>query len=319
MVHNGNVPNVNDHDTLFLLNQLNPQQFEESLIQLVKTIPTAYSLLILFNNTLYVVRDRYGIRPLFTKQSKESVYVSSETCIWNSLENVSEVPSGTILKIQENNLKTLYQYPECKDALCALEVLYLMHEDSMYNGQFIKDIRFNLGKELAINDTFDDSYTVVGIPHSGLSYAKGYAYALQIPYKKHITLATKERTFITKEHYRKNVSHKKFIIHPDIKNEKVIIIDDTIVRGTVIQQIIKQLHEAGVKEIHIRVPSPPIVDINRYGIAIHNKASLLMNKTNQHEVHTYLNVDSVKFLDIGNLYKYISKESYMEFFGINFD
>lgn len=322
LVHNGNIPNLKDkHDTTYLLNLINTSSIEESLINIMETIPSAYSIMVSTHKYIYVMRDRYGIRPLYYKTNNKTIYVSSETCVWDNMENVKEIEPGTIYRIYKNEIELIYKYEKTNNSLCILELLYLMNGKSFYKNKTVNDIRYNLGTILAKKETlkFDNDYIVVGIPSSGIKAALGYADTLNIPYQQLINLQTNDRTFITLEHYRKNICQKKFLLSDKIKGKKLIIIDDTIVRGTVIKEIIKQLHEKGVKEIHVRIPAPEVIDINEYGISINDKNSLLMNKYSIDNVCNYLNINSIKFLSIEDIKKNkdLPEKAYMKIFGID--
>ena len=324
IVHNGNIPSIGKQfDTSFLLNLIDvSNNIEENLIFILNNIHSAYCIVVMTPNCMYVIRDRYGIRPLYYKQTNETIYIASETCCWESQENVHEVPCGTISKIEENTIKQIYKHPDSKESLCSLELLYMMSEKSMYKNILLSNIRQQLGEIVSTGDNFNTlDYTVVGIPNSGLPYAMGYANKLGLKHQNFITLSTNSRTFITSEDYRQNLCHKKFIFHPELKGKKIILVDDTIIRGTVIKQIIKNLIEIGVKEIHIRIPAPAIIDVNIYGIAIKNKENLLMNKYNMDNVCESLGINSIKFLSVEQLKTtgFFPENSYMEFFGIPFE
>jgi amidophosphoribosyltransferase len=320
LVHNGNIPNVPKHDSSYLLDQIDQFNIETSLIKIMETIPLAYSVIIQTPNKLYVLRDRYGIRPLYYNIYRDMISIASETCVWQGDDNfIYEIPPGSIYRINKT-IKQIYKHKNSQNSICAMELLYLMKDNSLYKGQIIYDLREKLGQLLAKGDEFSKEYIVVGIPRSGIPSGKGYANTLNLLYQQYITLKNNNRSFITLENYRKNTCHKKFAFDEfELKGKKIILIDDTIVRGTVITEIIQNLHQIGVQEIHVRIPAPPIVDVNRFGIAINNKHNLLLNKFSISEICENLNIKSLKFLSIEDLTKCIPKTSYMEFFGVEFN
>ena len=327
LAHNGHIIDAPEHDSAYLLSLLDPDKIEDSLINIMNYVKASYSLLVFHKDTMYVLRDRYGIRPLFIQQTKNSIYVASETCAFtdqNNHNNILEVSPGSIIKCQGNEKKLLYQYPQTKDCLDAFELLYFMNNSSIINQQRLKDIRHNLGCILAQHDVnkFSADYVVVGVPNSGISAAKGYAQTLNLSYEQLITLtkSNKKRTFITSSENRKQVCHKKFLID-NVKDKKLIIIDDTIVRGTVMKSIVDSLRQLGAKEIHVRIPAPPVIDVHRMGVAIHSKKELLMQKYTIKQVEQLYNIDSLFYLSIYELrqIKIFPDNSYMEFFGVPFN
>jgi amidophosphoribosyltransferase len=317
IVHNGNIPNILGHDTEYLLNMIisNADNIEESLINVMNTIPASYSLIVMYDNNLYVMKDRYGIRPLSIGYKDSQIYISSETCALDNCMNIFEVKSGQILKISKNGIDEIYIHPKAVDAICAFELIYFMNPQSYYKDIQIKEYRKQLSHILAHRDinTFSNDYIVVGVPESGLLYGQYYADIVGLKTEELITKYTDDRTFILlKNEDRKNACKKKFK-YGDVKDKKIILLDDTIVRGNVIQAIVDNLKEMGVKEIHIRIPAPPVVDICQLGIAIHNKKELIMHNRTEEEVAEILGVNSLKYLTVDDL-KIFPKDSYTECF-----
>lgn len=333
IAHNGNIPIIKGFDTQVLLNQIlnsetnieNNQNIENTLINIMNNIPAAYCLLIIVNDVLYVMRDRYGIRPLSYGEYNNSVYISSETRALENCENIKEIDSGTIMRIDKNGSHIIYKHPNSVNGICALEILYFMNPKSYINGLTIESIRSTLGirlstKEKLVDNNTDD-YVVVGVPDSGLIYAKAYAEHLSLQYSQLIEKVNncsngEDRTFILiNNDERQKACRKKFKYNSEnIKNKKIIIIDDTIVRGTVIKTVIDNCKECGAVEIHIRIPAPPVIDICQLGIAIHSKEELIMNNRTINEVINMLDVDSLDYLTVEDLTMF-PKDSYMEFFG----
>ena len=326
IIHNGNIPNIKNHDTQFLLDILLTSEIgiESTLIHIMNIIPAAYSLILLVNDRLYIMRDRYGIRPLSIANKGESIYISSETRALVGCTNIQDVKSGDIMRLDKNGATTIYSHPKAINGLCAFELIYFMNPRSYYNGIEIQQFRKVLGKILAQKEKINftpDTYTVVGIPSSGLIAAKGYAEHLSLPYKQLIKKVTnytngEDRTFILlKNDDRIKACRKKFKYDIDnIKGRKIIIIDDTIVRGNVIKSIIDSLKACGAAEIHVRIPSPPVVDICQLGIAIQSKNELIMHNRSIDEVRKLLEVNSLNYLCLDELTMF-PKDAYKECFG----
>ncbi len=319
IVHNGNIPNfASNHDTTKLLEMCDEKNIEKSLINILNTIPASYCFLLYTSEGIYIVRDRYGIRPLCYKKEGDDLYISSESCVFENTENICFIKPGTIHHVKDGNIELVYEHDRTMNALCAFEIFYLMNPKSLIENKKIYDIRKDLGKLLSINDNFDKSYKVVGVPKSGLAAAYGYSLISKLEMIDAIELISEDRSFLTTNEERRLCCHKKFKYNKQlIKDQKIILIDDTIVRGTVLYEIVKNLKQYGAKEIHVRIPAPPIIDTCIYGISIRNKNELLMNNYKQSEIVKNYNLTSLKYLSIDDL-KLIPnfpKQSYMKPFG----
>jgi amidophosphoribosyltransferase len=331
LAHNGNIPNIENHDTTYIKNLLennkNPMEnnknpMENKLIQLINEIPAAFSIIILTcNNVLYAVRDRFGIRPLCIGQHNNKYCISSESCAFGDNVNyLRDVKPGELIRIDEQGLHSLYIHEKSQLNLCTFEILYFLNEKSYVDGLQIKNIRKNLGKILAnkeeiLNKNIND-YTVIGIPLTGILYGKAYAETLGINYQQLIHKNEKiSRTFIIlDELQRKKACNDKFFYDKNnIKDKKLIIIDDTIVRGNIIKAIIRNLKKCGALEIHVRIPAPPVIDICELGICIQNKEELIMNNKTVEEVCKEIKADSLKYLKIEDL-EYFPNNSYNQCF-----
>lgn len=323
LIHNGNIPNIDGHDTSFINEIISSNYFldiKTKLISIINNIPGAYSIIILTNKGMYIMRDRFGIRPLCIGKKNNNYYVSSENIAFNNgIEFIRDVNPGELININNNGLFTLYQHSKPKKSLCSFEILYFLNENSIVDNINIKNIRQDLGKQLAFKDKkqfMNGEYIVVGIPETGILYGKSYAKELNLNYKQVITKNKNvSRTFIVLNNEdRIKLCNDKFIYNTnDIYGKKIIIVDDTIVRGNVIKSIICNLKKCGAKEIHIRIPSPPVIDICELGISIQSKNELLFNNKTLVDVLKELNVNSIMYLNISELYNF-PKNSYNQCF-----
>ena len=319
IAHNGNIPSIESHDTQFLNEQIMKEEsVEKGLLRIINFIPGSYSLVLLTKEAIYAVRDRFGIRPLSVGKDDSNYYVSSETCAFEGIDYIRDVNPGELIKIDKAGIQTIFTYPTTQNSLCSFEILYFMNKNSFINNMMIGNIRKNLGsilgrKEKHISKKQD--YTVIGIPETGICSGKGYAEYMELKYDQLITKRkNKHRTFIILDkEERKRACDEKFDYSENLTGKKVVILDDTIVRGNIIKSIIKNLKELGVKEIHIRIPAPPVIDICELGISIRTKEELLMNNKTIEEARIELGVESLEFLTIEEL-EYFPEKSYNQCF-----
>lgn len=324
IAHNGNIPNIKKHDTTYIKNLLENDKntMENKLIKLINEIPAAFSIILLtHNNVIYAIRDRFGIRPMCIGQDADKYYISSESCAFNNNVNyLRDVKPGELIRIDDSGLHSIYIHENSQLNLCTFEILYFLNEKSYVDGLQIKNVRKNLGKILAnkediLNENIND-YIVIGIPLTGILYGKSYAQTLGINYQQLIHKNEKiSRTFIIlNELQRKKACSDKFFYDKNnIKNKKLIIVDDTIVRGNIIKAIIRNLKKYEAKEIHVRIPAPPVIDICELGICIQDKKELIMNNKTVEEVCREIKADSLKYLEIDEL-EHFPSNSYNQCF-----
>lgn len=329
LVHNGNIPNINIHDSRYLLdliiNQLevNNGNIFLSLIYLMRSIPASYSLLLLYGNKMYVMRDKFGIRPLYYCVTDKGCLVSSETIPFPKDYTHGEVNPGEILEVSQTGIIPLYQHESSQNSICAFELLYFMSPDNIYDGKDVFSIRKQLGREMAKDDLklVKSNTIVVGVPTSGIAYGRGYASELYLTYVQAITKNNEkqfgaDRTFILKNNEERNKACREKFKYDEskIKGKNIIVVDDTLVRGNVIKNIISRLKSCGAREIHVRIPSPPVIDICQLGIDIKTREELLMYNYDLNSATEYLEVNSLRFLELENLVGFPS-ESYAHCFG----
>jgi amidophosphoribosyltransferase len=334
LAHNGNIPNVenNVHDSLYIIKFLSKQTiggFENRLIELMNDIYSAYSLVIIYNDSLYVIRDRYGIRPLSIAQTRSGkVIISSETCAFpEDTYSMCDVNPGEIIRVNKDDISTIYNHERAQRSLCAFELIYFMNPESQIAGRLVRNFREDLGAHMAKKDygIFNkDKYIVVGVPSSGIMAAKSYAKALGLNYEQYIQKrfsGNSDRTFILpNQTERIDAVNKKFVFDEEsIKGKNIILVDDTIVRGNIMKGIINKFKAFGANEIHVRIPAPPVIDICQLGIAIHSKEELITyNKKNYSiEIASEIGANSLKYLTAQEVLEMFPDQSYMECFGIN--
>ena len=319
LVHNGNIINIKTHDTYYLLNLIKNQKgtMDEKLTFIVNNVPAAFCLMLIHNDSLYIVRDRFGIRPLCFGEDKKGWFISSESCALPKNTYTRDVKPGEIIKISNNIFSTIYQHPNPKMSLCSFELYYFLNDNSFVDGYYVKNIRKHLGKLLAEKEKITaKNYIVVGIPQTGIYYGKEYAKQLNLDYKQYIYKDTSiGRTFILpNQETRINECKKKFIYNCEkLKNKNIIIVDDSIVRGNVIKSIIYNLKKCGVNEIHVRIPSPPVIDICELGIAIREKKELLAYNNSIKNMEKELEINSLEYLYLNEI-DFFPKNTYNQCF-----
>lgn len=323
IAHNGNIPKVNGHDTSYLLNYITNKKgycLEDILIDIMNMIPGSYSLIILHRGTLYAMRDRYGVRPLCMGENEKGIYLSSESVGLPENSYKRDIKAGEIIKINSAGIQNIYNHINTYNGLCLFEIIYFLNEESWCDGINIKRTREYLGEKLAEKENYkfnEEENVVIGIPNSGITSGKGYAKKLGLPYMQYISKNKDAgRTFILMDNEsRVKACKKKFGYNIDgLRGKKVILVDDSIVRGNVMKSLVDNLKDCGVLEIHVRIPSPPVIDICELGIAIHKKEELIMNNKTVEEVKKELEVDSLKYLYINEMGGIIPSDSYSQCF-----
>ena len=318
LVHNGNIPGADGHDTQQIAGQISSfptGDMETALISLVKLLPAAYSLIVLFRGALYGVRDRFGVRPLCIGESEDAFFLSSETRGLGEVRTVRNVSPGEVVRLGKS-LESLYVDPRAKLSLCTFEILYFSHEVSVLDGYHVKGVREKLATMVA---TKESSYivktapVVVGIPETGITLGRAYAKTLGLQYGQFVSKAPRAtRTFIVKTSQdRRKACLDKFVYDERaLRGRDVVIVDDTIVRGTVISAIIERLKEIGVGEIHVRIPAPPVIDVCYLGIAIRTKAELIKPGRSIEQVREKIGADTLSYLTIEEVAQFVPEKSY---------
>ena len=324
IAHNGNLTNAlilreslvkdgaifrttSDTETIVqLIAKSKREKFLDKLIDALFQIQGGYSLVLMTNKKLVGARDPFGIRPLVIGKLKGSYIFASETCALDIVgaNFVREVENGEIVFIEKNELKSIKPFPKQKARPCVFEYIYFARPDSLINDKCAYEYRKKLGSELA-KETDLDSDLVVPVPDSGVPAALGYAEKS----KKKFELGLIRnhyvgRTFIepTQSIRSLGVKLKLNSSKTIIKNKSIILIDDSLVRGTTCHKIVKMLFENGAKEVHVRIACPEIKYPDFYGVDMPSKKELLAYGKNNKEMCDYIKATSLKFLSLDGLY-----------------
>ena len=330
VAHNGNLTN-----SIFLRNKLVEDgaifyttSDTETIVQLIakskrkKTIDKVvdaifqiqggYALVMLTQNSLIGVRDPYGIRPLVIGKLGSSFVLASETCALDIIgaKFIRDVENGEIVLIENNEIKSIKPFPPKKVRPCVFEYIYFARPDSIIDKKTAYEHRKNIGKELAKENDINADI-VVPVPDSGNAAALGFAQQLKMDYEHGlIRNHYVGRTFIEPSQKIRSLGVKLKLNanQTTIKNKIIILIDDSLVRGTTSHKIVKMLYDAGAKEVHVKIACPEIRYPDFYGVDTPTKKELLAaNKTND-EICEYIGAKSLKFLSLSGLYKAIGFE-----------
>lgn len=281
------------------------RDFLEALIHSLRMIKGAYSLLVMNKNYIYAVRDPYGFRPLVLGKVKDSYVVASETCAFDIIdaEYIREIQPGELVEISRNGIKSYYPFENQKQSLCVFEYIYFSRPDSIIFGESVHQMRIELGRMLARQAPVDADI-VVPIPDSSICAALGYSRESGIMYEKGMIRSHYiGRTFIEPTQKIRDFGAKiKYnVVTSAIKGKKVIIVDDSIMRGTTMRKIIKMFRNAGAVEIHVRISAPPTKFPCFYGIDIPTRSELIAATHTIEEIRKYLRVESIEYLTVDSL------------------
>ncbi|MCL2800842.1 MAG: amidophosphoribosyltransferase [Treponema sp.] len=300
------------NDTEIIINiitkkRIHTNTIENAIEEAMKEIEGAYSLVIMSPSKMIAVRDPQGFRPLCLGSRDGDIIIASESCALDSIgaKFIRDIEPGEIFVADKNGSKSIKTHCGKKSGMCLFEYIYFARPDSVIDGACVHTARINAGAFLA------DQYpvkadVVIGVPDSGLDAALGFSRKSGIPYEvgfiknKYIG-----RTFIqpTQEERDRSVRIKLNTIVASIKNKKIVLIDDSIVRGTTMKRIVKLVRETGAKEIHLRISSPPFVNPCYFGTDIDSRENLISFKMKTDEICSYLGADSLGFLSIENASK----------------
>ena len=271
-------------------------------------IQGAYSIVVMSPRKLIAARDKNGFRPLCIGKDEEGSYiVTSETCALDSIGAtfIRDVRPGEIVIIENNKIKSIITHCGCKGNMCVFEYVYFARPDSVIEGYSVHKARLRAGEFLAKEHPVEAD-VVVGVPDSGLDAAIGYSQESGIPYgigfikNKYVG-----RTFIqpTQKDRENLVRIKLNAIREVVKDKRVILIDDSIVRGTTSGRIVKLIRDAGAKEVHMRISSPPFINPCYFGTDIDSKENLIACKMTIPEIAEFIGADSLGFLSIEGVNK----------------
>lgn len=325
LVHNGNLVNAADlkkmlmahgyafqatTDTeviqmLLARNRSEARSIEEAVRRTVSYLEGGYALLIMSPRKLVAVRDPLGLKPLCIGKTETGWMLASESCALRAVgaEFVRDVLPGEIVKISKNGLESDTSMCSRKQAHCVFEYIYFARLDSQLDGVSIYNARFKGGQALA--DAYPvDVDIVAGVPESGLTAAAGYAERAGLPYVQAFYKNSYiGRTFIkpTQKEREAAVHMKLNVLEDVVRGKKMVLIDDSIVRGTTIANLIRMLRQAGALEVHVRICSPPFMHPCYYGTDVPDNSQLIAQKMSEKEICEMIGADSLGYMRLEDL------------------
>ena len=330
IAHNGNLTNARalreelEHsgaifqsttDTEVIVHLIARSQEESPVKRIIEALTKcrgAYSLLFLSPEFMVATRDPYGFRPLVMGRLGEATVVASETCAFDLIEAefVREVEPGEILVISPKGTESIKPFPEVGHAHCVFEFIYFARPDSFIFGRNVYQVRKEFGKQLA-REQPADADIVIAVPDSGVPAAMGYSEESGLPLELGLLRSHYVgRTFIEPQQSIRNfgVKLKLNAIRDVLSEKRVVIVDDSIVRGTTSRKIVKMIRAAGAREVHMRISSPPMCFSCYYGVDTPIREELIASSLNVEEINKYITSDTLGYLSLEGVIKAV--ESY---------
>jgi amidophosphoribosyltransferase len=280
----------------------------EVVVRSLEQLRGAYSIIMLFKDRLLAIRDPHGFRPLCLGELDGAIVVASETCAFDLIgaKFIRDVKPGEIVEISGRGaIKSYFPFPIVRESSCIFEYVYFARPDSIVYEQNVYRVRRAMGRELAKEHPVDADI-VVPVPDSGMTAAIGYAEEVKLPLE--LGLIRNHyvgRTFIEPKQAIRDFGVKiKLNANSEVlKDKRVVVIDDSLVRGTTSRKLVQMLRGAGAKELHFRISSPPTTDPCYYGIDTPEKSELIASYKSIEEIREYLGADSIRYLSIAGLYR----------------
>ena len=327
MAHNGNIVNATalrlaleargslfqtSSDTEVLAHLIKKDGADEHrifpLLSALEQLDGAFAILIMTPKRIYACRDKYGMRPLSLgrmKNNPEAYVVASETCAFDAVgaEYLRDVEPGEVVTIDHHGLRSNFYTEKCQRKMCAMEFIYFARPDSDIEGCNVHAYRKESGR-LLWKEAPADADLVVGVPDSSLSAAIGYSEASGLPYEMGMIKSKYvARTFIqpSQEMREKGVKMKLSVVHSIVKDKRVVLVDDSIVRGTTSRNLVQMLRDAGAKEVHMRIASPPYCHPCYYGVDTGTYEELVAASKSVEEFREMIGADSLAYLSAESL------------------
>ena len=283
-------------------------RIEDRFIDALRQLEGGYAFIALTNDKMMGARDPWGLRPLVLGALEDgSPVLCSETCALDAIgaSFVRNIEAGEVVVIDKNGVESLTPFPTVHASPCVFEYVYFARPDSIMHGQSVYETRRRFGRILA-SEAHVDADIVCPVPDGGNPAALGYAEASSIPFgfgiiRNHYV----GRTFIqpTQTGRQRSISRKHAPNRPLLEGKRVVLVDDSIVRGNTSQRIVQMIRDAGASEIHFRVASPPIKHPDFYGIDMPSKEELIASSMSIDQMKRYLKVDSLAFISLPGFYE----------------
>ncbi|XP_042491451.1 amidophosphoribosyltransferase, chloroplastic-like [Macadamia integrifolia] len=332
VAHNGNLVNyrslrasLEDNGSIFntssdtevvlhLIATSKTRPFFLRIVEACEVLKGAYSMVFLTEDKLVAVRDPYGFRPLVMgRRSNGAVVFASETCALDLIEATyeREVNPGEVLVVDKSGVKSLCLMPHKDQKACIFEHIYFSLPNSVVFGRSVYESRHAFGEILATEAPVDCD-VVIAVPDSGVVAALGYAEKAGVPFQQGLIRSHYVgRTFIEPSQKIRDfgVKLKLAPVRAVLEGKRVVVVDDSIVRGTTSSKIVRLIKEAGAKEVHMRIASPPIIGSCYYGVDTPSSEELISNRMSVEQIREFIGSDSLAFLPLNSLKKLLSHDS----------
>ncbi|HKQ95590.1 MAG TPA: amidophosphoribosyltransferase [Aestuariivirgaceae bacterium] len=292
---------------LHLVSRSQKSRIVERFIDALRSLEGAYSLVALTNDKLIGVRDPLGIRPLVLGEFNGAYVLASETCALDIIgaRFIREIDNGEVVVITADGVESLRPFPRLAPRPCIFEYVYFSRPDSVLGGRSIYEVRKQMGRELA-REAPADVDVIIPVPDSGVPAAIGFSHQSGVPFELGIIRNHYVgRTFIepTQQIRALGVKLKHNANRQVIAGRRVVLVDDSIVRGTTSVKIVRMMYEAGAREVHMRIASPPITHPDFYGIDTPEQKQLLAATHSLDEMRDFIGVTSLAFLSVDGIYR----------------
>ncbi len=331
IAHNGNITNAltlqktlqkrgsifqstSDTEVLIHLTATSEKrQLVDRFIHAISAIEGAYAIVAMSAKKMIGCRDPLGVRPLVLGTLDGAYILASETCALDIIgaTYMRDIEPGEVVIITDDGLESLKPFPQIKKRFCIFEYVYFARPDSVVEGISVYDVRKKIGAQLALESPANAD-VVVPVPDSGTPAAIGYAQAANLPFELGIIRNHYVgRTFIEPSDNIRNlgVKLKHNANRAMLEGKSVVLVDDSIVRGTTSLKIVQMVRDAGAREVHMRIASPPTTDSCFYGVDTPEKGKLIASRMSIDEIARYIKVDSLAFLTIDGLYRAVGQET----------
>jgi amidophosphoribosyltransferase len=279
----------------------------ERFIEALRMIEGAYSLVCLTNKKMIGARDPLGIRPLVLGEFNGAYILASETCALDIIgaRFVREIENGEVVVITDEGVESLHPFPRLPARPCIFEYIYFSRPDSILGGRSVYEVRKATGRELA-QESPVEADVVIPVPDSGVPAALGFAQASGSPSSSAssaTTMSGAPSSSRPSTSARSASSSSTTPTAPIISGKRIVLVDDSIVRGTTSHKIVRMMYEAGAREVHMRIASPPIRHPDFYGIDTPEQHALLAATHSLEEMRAYIGVESLAFLSVDGVYR----------------
>src|SRR5499425_2015681 len=305
--HRGSIFQTNSDTEVIvhLLARSQARNLSSALGDALNQVEGAYSLLVLTTDELYAVRDPRGFRPLVLGKLGEAWLVASETCAFDLLnaQYVREIEPGEMVRISKSGIESIHFAPQKSHEQCIFEHVYFSRPDSIVFGRSVNESREMLGRLLAREHPVDADI-VVPVPDSGVPAAVGYALESKIPFRMGLIRNHYiGRTFIEPSQAIRDFGVKLKLnpVRSLIEGQSVVLVDDSIVRGTTSRKIVRMVRDAGAKEVHVRVSCPPTISPCYYGVDTPTREELIASSNSPEDICKFLGADSLGYLSLPSL------------------